>query len=184
MTPLLAAALWFAQQAAVPPPVAQGTANCQSPVYASDQLICSDAELWDTEQRIDALWRSSQGRASMGTWVEDQEAWFRRRALCAFHADHRACLLAADNERLSVLAAANAEPGGNAASARCTGDGPPRSLTLVRRDIQLSAYDQNGLVWVALPSRAEWTPFVEWTSGRSLSVRRLSGGALNCRLLR
>lgn len=94
---------------AVPPPVEQTTANCANPVYASDQLVCSDSELKARDAELATL----VGKAPIAGAVlmESDSAWFTRRSRCAFSPDHRACLVAAYNERIALhdaLAAARA----------------------------------------------------------------------------
>ncbi len=184
MTPIAAAALSLAfQQSAVPPPVEQFTANCAAPVYASDQLICSDPGLLDSEAQVAELWRSVQPDWSPGPWLEDQDAWFRRRALCAFQTRHRECLAGANAERIAVLSSAIRRPEDGVA-ARCMLDGGSRTVSLNRNSGSLAAYDQGRLIWLALRANADWTPFVSWAGGRSLTFRSLDGSQLRCRAIR
>lgn len=179
MTPIVAAVLSLTlQQSAVPPPVEQITANCAAPVYASDQLICSDSGLLDAEKQIAELWRNTQPDWSPGPWLEQQDAWFRRRALCAFKTRHRECLAGANAERIAVLSAATGRPAGMAA--RCTGDGDPRTVSLSRTGDSLAAYDQDRLIWLALRANADWTPFVSWAGRKPLTFRSLDGDQLHC----
>jgi len=88
----------------VPPPPEQIGADCARPVYASDQLVCSDPLL----RALDALnaQRSAQiDAAAPGNagHIESPADWFRRRARCAFDNRHRACLVDAYRDRLLVL---------------------------------------------------------------------------------
>lgn len=88
----------------VPPPPEQIGADCARPVYASDQLVCSDPLL----RALDALnvQRSAQiDAAALGNAVhiESPADWFRRRARCAFDNRHPACLVDAYRDRLLVL---------------------------------------------------------------------------------
>jgi hypothetical protein len=82
---------------AVPPPVAQVAADCRTPIYASDVVVCGDPTLL----RLDNRMREMLGRGGPeiggqeGSLVESQEAWFRRRSLCAFSVQQAACLEAA-----------------------------------------------------------------------------------------
>jgi uncharacterized protein len=182
MTSIIAAALSLAlQQSAVPPPVEQFTADCATPVYASDQLICSDPELLEAEAQIVELWRIAQPDWSVGPYIEQQDAWFRRRALCAFQTKHRACLVGANAERIAVLSSATQGPE-DAVLARCIGSGGSRSVSLSQSGGSLAAYDQGHLVWLAVRPNTDWTPFVSWAGGRSLRFRPLDGTALTCRL--
>ncbi|MBA4306338.1 MAG: hypothetical protein C0429_06330 [Sphingopyxis sp.] len=92
-------------QMPVPPPVEQSTADCARPVYASDQLVCSDPELrqLDAElaakSRVPAAWSGS-------ALIESDGQWFKRRSHCAFESDHRICLLQSYRDRLSFLESA------------------------------------------------------------------------------
>lgn len=182
MTPLAAIILLTVQQSAVPPPIEQFTANCVAPVYASERLICSDAELLGAEAQISDLWRAVEPNWSPGPWLEQQDAWFRRRALCAFQTEHRACLLGANAERVRVLSAAARRPGATASAARCTGNGISQIVSVDRRDQALAAYDQRGLAWLAARAEARWRPFTVLERGRSLTVVRADGSRLTCRV--
>ena len=184
MTPIVTAILSLVlQQSAVPPPLEQVTANCAAPVYASDQLICSDPELRDAEVHIGELWRTAGPNASSGPWLEPQDAWFRRRALCAFQTQHRACLLSANAERITVLSTPTQIPA-RPVSARCTSHGSTQTVSLDRSNGWVAAYDQQGLAWLALRTNGDWKPFVSWTGGRTLTFKRLDGSQLNCRINR
>lgn len=181
MTPIAAVLLLTVQQSAVPHPVEQFTANCAAPVYASERLICADPELLATEAQIADLWRAAAPDWSPGPWLEQQEAWFRRRALCASQTEHRACLQGANAERVSVLEAAARSPVQPIAS-RCTGGGISQGLSLDQGDRGLAAYDQRGLVWMAIRADSHWRPFVSRETGRSTTVRHLDGAKLTCRV--
>lgn len=141
---------------AVPPPLPQRTADCARPVYASDQLVCTDPDL----RRVDAELALSLARGGerTGRWIEDGEAWFRRSRLCAMRADHRQCLTDAYQERRLVL------------RAPVTGDrGKPCGVLGTARmpDGNVALYENDGrLAGVAMrPSRA-WTPFVRISTSR------------------
>jgi uncharacterized protein len=90
---------------AVPPPMEQRTADCAISTYASDVLVCADAELRAADRRLASLLETSAraGVTDDGVWLEPATAWFRRRSLCAFSAEHRGCLAAAYRERMAVL---------------------------------------------------------------------------------
>lgn len=106
---------------AVPPPVEQFTANCATPVYATDQLVCGDPAL----KAQDAAMAASLARLGgppidgFAPWRESQAAWFKRRSLCAFEAAHRQCVLDAYAERLEVLGALAKTPVTELLSYRC-----------------------------------------------------------------
>lgn len=182
MTPIAAVLMLTVQQSAVPPPVEQFTADCAAPVYASERLICSDPELLGTEAQIADLWHAAQPDWSPGPWLEPQEAWFRRRALCAFQTEHRACLLGANAERVRVLSAVSRSPGATASPARCMGEGVSQTVSVDRLDQALAAYDQRGLAWLASRAETHWKPFTIWAGGRSLTVVRADGMRLTCRV--
>jgi uncharacterized protein len=93
-----------AQPAPVPPPLEQLQADCTRPQYASDTLVCGDAELRAADADVAALASTPPSLAADAIW-EDQASWLRRRSLCAFKTDHRDCLVAAYADRLAVLAA-------------------------------------------------------------------------------
>jgi uncharacterized protein len=92
---------------AVPPPLGQYAANCDSPTYASDVLACSDPLLRALDARMLDAW-STLDLASVlapDAWVEEQQEWFKRRSLCAFRERHADCLRDAYIERIAVLEA-------------------------------------------------------------------------------
>jgi uncharacterized protein len=91
--------------AAVPPPVDQQTADCAASTYASDVLVCGDAELRHSDGRLAGLVATAAqaGVADRGALLESATDWFRRRSLCAFSTEHRRCLAAAYRERTAVL---------------------------------------------------------------------------------
>lgn len=92
---------------AVPPPPGQDAANCDSPTYASDVLVCSDPQLRALDTRMLEAW-SSLDLASVlapDAWVEQQQDWFKRRSRCAFSERHAGCLRDAYIERIAVLEA-------------------------------------------------------------------------------
>lgn len=181
--PVLALALLaMPPQSAVPPPAQQVTANCETPVYASDRVICSDEELLDIEHRIGALWAANGQRLAPDDGLEGQDAWFRRRALCAFQSRHRECLAAAGSERLAVLAAAASPPPTGADRALCRGVGAPRRLTVIRSRGDVVAYDGEALVWVARRADHDWTPFVTWVAGKTLTMRTATHRRWTCRI--
>ena len=88
--------------------------------------------------RIAGLWRASQETWSPDPWLEQQDVWFRLRALCAFRTEHRACVLGANAERVSVLAASQ-PPAATAIRVQCTADGQQVSLFVVRSGSALAA---------------------------------------------
>jgi uncharacterized protein len=86
---------------AVPPPAEQVTADCARPIYATDQLVCRDAELRALDLQLAQSLTAFD--AAPSPWLEAQSAWFKRRSRCAFQADHRTCAVWAYRERLKVV---------------------------------------------------------------------------------
>jgi hypothetical protein len=110
MKTLLAAvlpALLFctAPVAAVPPPPEQFAANCESPSYASDMLVCGDTTLRALDARMRDAWRGLDFPTAVapGAWLEGQQDWFKRRSMCALRERHAECLQDAYLERIAVL---------------------------------------------------------------------------------
>ena len=90
---------------AVPPPPDQMAANCDSPTFASDMLVCGDSLLRALDARMRDAWTALDfgSVVTSGAWVEAQQDWFKRRSLCAFSERHADCLQAAYSERIAVL---------------------------------------------------------------------------------
>lgn len=93
------------QIAAVPPPATESGADCNRPEYATDRLVCADAELLAIDRETDALAIQIGQDALVGIepTLESQSTWFRRRSMCAFDKSHRQCAIDAYTERQSVL---------------------------------------------------------------------------------
>ena len=179
------ASLWIAAlvqsaPAAVPSPPERAFAECRSPVYAVDYLICDDAALLAGEDEMRRLWLARTSPAGSSPWIEDQEIWLRRRALCAFRDDQRACVEEAMSERLRIL---SASPGSVAGvTAVCNSSTGTERLQLAIRKENVAAFDEFGEVaFVAVPVSRNWTPFVQIVSARRLSFRRQDGATLRCR---
>ena len=166
----LAASLW--QVAAVPPPVAQESADCTHPVYATDTLVCEDPALLALDRRLVAVLANAPAQTAPGGFIEDQGAWFRRSRLCAFRADHPACAAQAYLDRIAVLSMLTS----------------PLPVTigscLHGETVAVAAEDHLVLVLarggqaMAVATRAggAWRPFVSYRrSGRSITFRNLGG---------
>jgi hypothetical protein len=140
-------------QGGVPPPVAQLTADCVHPVYASDQLVCSDADLARLDYDMVRLLAADE--PPTGPWIEAQETWFRRSRMCAFQAGHAACLAAAYRERIGLLRAAvgAVAPALSCQPSRYTATVQPEGLAL--RD------DKGALLGLAAQAAAGWKPYLE-----------------------
>ncbi|WP_439534476.1 hypothetical protein [Polymorphobacter sp.] len=173
-----------ASQPAVPPPLEQRQADCARPQYASDTLVCSDPGLRALDAEVATLADRTPPLADGAIW-EDQAAWQRRRSLCAFKPDHRACLAAAYADRQAVLAAALAE---TILPLLC--DGALRGRTLASSaasDGQALTITEGGrLVAVArfhLAADRLWQPWLSWQkSGRRLVLRPQAGKSVRCTL--
>jgi len=89
--------------AAVPPPPEQVTANCVTPTYASDQLVCGDSELLALDTKLAEIIDLRIEVGVSTTACENDQDWFRRSRLCAFEIDHRDCLRSAYCARIELL---------------------------------------------------------------------------------
>lgn len=89
--------------AAVPPPPALLTADCDTPSYASDMLVCEDSALLTLDSLLARLITERREPADVSVGGETDEEWFRRSRMCAFQADHRGCLVEAYCARIVVL---------------------------------------------------------------------------------
>ena len=169
-----------AQPAPVPPPLEQLQADCTRPQYASDTLVCGDAELRTADAQVAALAGTPPTLAAGAIW-EDQAAWLRRRSLCAFTADHRGCLVAAYTDRRSVLVAASAPA---TQPLRCTGTWQGRSLkgSAIAPDQPITIRENALLLGVATAKSAHWLPALAWVSaGRGIKLEVQDGRQFNCR---
>lgn len=170
-----------AQTLPVPPPLEQLQAECTRPQYASDTLVCGDAELRAADAQVAALASTSPTLAADAKW-EDQASWLRRRSLCAFETDHRGCLIAAYADRRAVLAAI-AHPATQ--PLRCTGAWHGRALSSSPISAgQALPINENGQVGaVATPPGTAWQPWVAWSeSATGLKVQPLGASPFVCRL--
>ncbi|WP_225205721.1 lysozyme inhibitor LprI family protein [Novosphingobium huizhouense] len=171
-------------QSAVPPPVAQTHAECAAPTYASDQLVCSDPGLREADAAMVAVLAraGTQALVPASPGIEPQEAWLRRRSLCAMRSDHAACLRAAYADRTAVLAALAGPGATEAAGWNCPGFG-----TVRRAGAVWVGADADGAI-VALaspPGASSWTPFVTASEkGGRLRLAPLGGKPVTCRALR
>lgn len=170
----------LAQLSPVPPPIDQRRADCARPQYASDMLVCSDAELLAIDAEVAALASAPPVLADGAIW-EDQAPWLRRRSLCAFQDNHRGCLAAAYTDRRAVLAAAAAPA---VAPLACAGPWRGRNLTsstiAVGQPVTLRAND--ALLAVATLAAAAWQPILAWRDAdNSIRLQPQDGPAFNCR---
>lgn len=176
----------FSVAQAVPPPVVQQGANCSSPVYASDRLVCEDQELRAIDAEITR--RSSVADAaelSSGSALESNETWFRRRSRCAFEADHRGCLLDAYHDRGLVLDAVVA-PQSNQQRLKCERpwSGRPLALSTAGNDTVI-VREGNRLLAVATSplARSAWKPALTFRQrDRNIVFKGISFPTISCRL--
>jgi uncharacterized protein len=190
-----AAALLLAAGAsgAVPPPPLQIAADCERPSYASDQRVCADPALRALDGQVREAWLAlaASGQAqAVPVWIEQQDAWFRRRGRCALSARHAACLHTAYTERAAVLAtwrlAATASAAAAAEEWRCTGApwGEARVRAHRQRAGALVISDAAGQVLaiaVADAARDDWQPFLRFTAdGRGLRLQPVDAPGAIC----
>jgi hypothetical protein len=90
-----------------PPPPEQRTADCIATTYATDALVCGDSTLLETDRQLVRLYDVAEttGLRIEGALTESSTEWLRRRSRCAFSPNHRACVVAAYRERMSVVQA-------------------------------------------------------------------------------
>lgn len=168
-----------AQISPIPPPIEQVTADCNRPVFATDQLVCSDPPLRQLDNRLAAALRTFDAPA--GRWLEPQTQWLLRRSRCAFQADHRQCVELAYAERLAVVRPLS--PHAITASADCN-DASVR-LVAIERD-RASLFDAtNALLGVGVISTNgdKWAPFLTAVhAGQNLEASGPTSDVLRCRL--
>ena len=176
---------------AVPPPLPQVAADCEASVYASDRLVCSDASLRALDARVRDAWIALDLEPVLapGAWVETQDAWFKRRSLCAFSERHAECLRAAYIERVAVVEVLRL------AASRTARPGIPmtcRDAPWGRAVVRLREPDAGGLtvedsdarvLAVATPRRADpaWTPHAGFEAqGDAVRLEPMHGPIVVC----
>ena len=88
---------------AVPPPPIQVTADCATPSYASDMLVCEDAGLRELDKSLAMRIAQRENTVAGPTGNDSDQDWFRRSRLCAFESEHRECLVTAYCLRLALI---------------------------------------------------------------------------------
>jgi uncharacterized protein YecT (DUF1311 family) len=188
------------QAGAIPPPPDQFLAQCESPAYASDVVVCGDDELMDLDRRLRRLYEPLQQSLEPGATgtlldaaalVEPQDAWFRRRSLCAFSPRHADCLRAAYAERLQVLGAARMylrQPPVEVLRGVC------RSAPWGLIDVLISATQRGEIllasghgrllaIAVGEVPRDDWTPYLRHEAeGSQLHLFPVEGPVITCEL--
>ncbi|MCZ8136652.1 MAG: hypothetical protein O9266_10130 [Porphyrobacter sp.] len=178
-----------AQPAAVPPPVEQASADCTYPVYASDQLVCSDPALRAQDQKLAALIAAAP-LVNQRRLIEGDTDWFSRSRRCAFAADHRACLESAYRERIAVRAALAEAPATQGEALLCrSGDSSrgmilapaaadPAALVLRNR----SSGETHAVVFAPAAEGAPWQPFASYKRrGERVRFTSLQGVLVACK---
>lgn len=168
-----------AQPAPVPPPAEQQTADCAAPVFATDQLVCSDPALRALDIELAARLAKAPGLSSR--WIEPQRQWFLRRSRCAFAEDHAECAAAAYRERLALLGPL--DPRAKVLAARCD-DAVIEAVAA--KDGQTFVLDwQRNIIGLATtrPGRSSWQPFLTAQRRRRMLIVTVAEGApVKCRL--
>jgi len=169
-------------RAAIPPPPDQRTADCTTPTYATDALVCGDTTLLETDRQLARLYDATAeaGLRIEGALTESSTAWLRRRSLCAFSPDHRDCVVAAYRERMSVVQALQAAHGGVAPlSIRCGADRwRGRHVRIAAGPEALVLRDEAGRtvgVAIAAAEGPDWRAFLGYQlgpAGRELTLVR------------
>ncbi len=151
-----------AAPAPVPPPPDQPVIDCARPVYAIDTMICADRGLGAANAEMDGLLAGLSFAGLDPGWIEPQADWVRRRALCAFQPDGRACVADAFAERLAILRALRATGGASATKAQCRGANLPKDVVVERRPPAVLLRGAGGGVRVVAvaPGASSWRPFV------------------------
>jgi uncharacterized membrane protein/uncharacterized protein len=178
---------------AIPPPLAQSVADCERPTYASDQLVCADAELLALDRELSNLLATVdlQARVAPASLLEPQDLWFRRRSLCAFSERHAACLKAAYAERIAVIAAVGSAPTevtqrSESASCGSAPWGPPDVIVRRTNDQSVAVADmQERVLAVAfVTSRGgDWSPSVRFAvHGAGIRFTTLDGTTIECHI--
>lgn len=179
---------------AVPPPSGQNAADCDSPTYASDLLVCSNSELRALDARMLDAWMTLDFASVVAAdaWVEAQQEWFKRRSLCAFHERHAECLRDAYKERIAVLEALQRVASrplrqGTATVCRHAPWGEPALRLRGPETGALTIEDLDARVVAAAtplrPAGWAWQPYVAFTvDGTRVRLTPAGGAAVECSL--
>jgi hypothetical protein len=153
-------ALGTAPVAAVPPPPEQVAANCDAPTYASDMLVCFDADLRVLDARMREAWVALDFAN-----VVTREAW------------------------VEALRRVALRPGRQGTEASCPGAAWGHSLVRVRAPESgaLAIEDDAARVLAAAtpPSPGgAWSPYVEFkVDGSVIQLATMEGSTVVCTLI-
>lgn len=182
---LLSSSVQATAQTPVPPPIEQSVADCSRPVFASDQLVCSDPELRDLDGQLAQVLRQNTALPD-NDFVENDSQWFKRRGRCAFETEHRSCLMGAYQDRLSIISGAAMTPVRTLA-AKCKSLGRVSLGVLQTGHMSLRAIKTTALIAVASPvtGQSPWKPVLTTTErGRVFEFKRHVGPNFSCRVNR
>ncbi len=183
---VFAIATQLAAPPTVPPPVEQFAANCSTPVYASDLFVCKDSSLRQLDSDLANKLAMLAVPASTD-FLESNGQWFKRRSLCAFENNHRACLQQAYSDRLRILDALSI-PANSSKAVSCKGFPNIPKATVARASngvLMLYDQDQKNLIGIASvqSSGLVWKPLLT-VEIKDMSYRfhPLSGRKFRCRI--
>lgn len=182
----LSSSVQISAQAPVPPPVEQSTADCARPTYASDQLVCNDAELRVLDERLKTLLLKSSSTIP-GVFQESDEQWFKRRSRCAFEVEHKKCLSEAYTNRFAVLETASSDTA-PAKVAKCKNLGKIGRVTLGKAsngNAIIRETTSNKLIGVATAKSkySVWKPALSYSQkGQLYEFQSVEGTAFSCKL--
>ena len=173
--------------APIPPPVPQRSADCARPTYATDMLVCDDGALRQMDRDVaDLTERAERAGVIFAPLLEDPEAWFKRRSLCAFSSTHRNCAVSAYRERLDVLdALLAARQYHRTLSVACANDQWEGALTQTASGaaafVLFTSVQRPVGVAFATRERNGWRPYLrfDWTGNR-LTLTPVEGQLLSC----
>lgn len=182
----LSSSVQISAEAPVPPPVEQSTADCARPTYASDQLVCNDAELRVLDQRLKAL-LTQRSPIIPGAFQESDDQWFKRRSRCAFEVEHKKCLSEAYADRFAVIETAPTDTAA-AKVAKCKNFDKIGSVTLGKAsngDMVVRKAASNELIGVATAKSkySLWKPALSYSQkGQLYDFQSVEGTAFSCKL--
>jgi uncharacterized protein YecT (DUF1311 family) len=169
----------------VRPPVSQGSADCQRPTYATDRLVCSDMGLAKLDASLARLLADlpHQSDSSDAPWLETQDAWFKRRSLCAFEENHSGCARQAYRIRIAELQAI-VSMSGVSKPLRCPSLPGAVAFTAMEDGLLVIRDGEGKVLLLAWPGETSpWRPFIvyRWKKAKLHLARQGDKAALTCR---